>query len=947
MTKMKNLGNALKLAALATASALTFPGAADAAGPIRPFYGNIRPFYGNIRPFYGNIRPFYGNIRPFWGNIRPFWGETGAFYGDLSTFWATSNPVVGTGAPDYRLVGDFWTVNGATWDRAFNNLYNSSSPNYAAGLADVNSVIANSRSFWGDAVRARTGKSFDEGFLNPFLAAHGLDMNNPGSFATLDRDEAAYLFIEYYDALMDYTGTDHVDHWMKTVNWTPALTRTQGSGADSVVGILDQTLTGDAVTSYVTQFTGSSTFSDGHGNAVASLIVGAHDGRGTMGIAPNAQVIGYNPFDADGTADWNDITLGIRRLKASGASVVNVSLGVPGKTFDPGWNGVFANLATTLTLKNTVFVIAAGNEGVSQTGKINWMVTNPAILLVGSVGLDERISNFSNRPGSACLSLLGLVCTTYLKDRFLVAPGEVVLVSDGHGGVTRMSGTSFAAPLVSGAITLLHDRWPWLANYPNETANIILESAKDLGAPGVDEVYGHGLLDVEASQSPLDFNDLQWFSVSNGKVVMKTRQAVISSYKEANTPPYVARDAYYYAFEPLGLLTKRDFAIPLTNKLIGQNVTTYMGAQEQFQAYLLARMGAWVQTQTHSGRFANAGGGFFTATTKVANPWGADLTLSVAPRARHEGFRDEAPGYTSAFRLTADRGALTFGFGDGAAALTSQPGFTTAADYDAEKGGANPLLGFASGGAYAGASFDLAKNLTFSAATLARSEERDTRLLPGLGVVGNGAARYAADAQVMSLAWKPSAELTFSAGWTHLTEATGLLGVQSLDPSDLAHGSTTDGYSLGVAWQPSANLSFAASGTLGRTRAADASTQALTVAKGGLTTSAFEVAATASNLFAKGDRARLALSQPLYIERGALQIQQVEVIDRSTGELGIATSRHAISDARTLAAEALYGLPMDSGRGDLTFFGRAETTVSGAQAKPAEYIAGARYRIGF
>lgn len=56
---------------------------------------------------------------------------------------------------------------------------------------------------------------------------------------------------------------------------------------------------------------------------------------------------------------------------------------------------------------------------------------------------------------------------------------------------------------MSGAIALLHDRWPWLAQHPDATTDIILKSARDLGAPGVDPVYGAGLLDVTASQSGL------------------------------------------------------------------------------------------------------------------------------------------------------------------------------------------------------------------------------------------------------------------------------------------------------------------------------------------------------------------------------------------------------------------------------------------------------------
>lgn len=73
-------------------------------------------------------------------------------------------------------------------------------------------------------------------------------------------------------------------------------------------------------------------------------------------------------------------------------------------------------------------------------------------------------------------------------NRFIVAPGEMILVSDGQGGVTRYSGISFAAPLVAGTVSLIQDRWPWLTDHPKDVTNIIFKSAKDLGAPGIDPV---------------------------------------------------------------------------------------------------------------------------------------------------------------------------------------------------------------------------------------------------------------------------------------------------------------------------------------------------------------------------------------------------------------------------------------------------------------------------
>ena len=926
---------------MVTASALALPAiaTAQAVGPVKPMYGNLKPFYGNLKPFYGNLKPFYGNLKPFWGNLKPFWGDTGAFYGDLKTFWAVDNPVVGTGAPEYVKVGEYWTSAGTTWDSIFQN-WDATPGNYTATSSSLNTMVDDARRFWGASVQAKTGKSFDEGFANKILAAYGIDLKDPNSLSRLDQSQRAYFFLEWYDGLMNFTGTDHVDHWMKTINWSPALAASLPRPFGLAIGVLDQTLsTTEFAPGQVTQFNGTSTFSDGHGAAVASLLVGAHDGQGVMGMVPRARVFAYNPFDATGTANWADVTAGVRMLKYNNAGVVNMSLGVPGMTFDPGWNTVFGNLSPTI-LKNTVFVLAAGNEGVTQTQDVEWARVSPAVILVGSVDLDGAISNFSNRPGEACMATLGLYCLPgqKLKDHFIVAPGELILVSDGQGGVTRHIGTSLAAPLVTGAVALLHQRWPWLKNFPLETAEVIFESAKDLGAPGVDGVYGHGLLDVEASQSPLNFNNLVWYTVQNGQKKLQTQNGVLQTFQAEKQKAFSTDGIYFYAFEMIGL-AQRDFAIPLSQKLVGQDVTTN-GGRMQLQSYLRTRMDTWA-----TGKLGYAGpNSFASATMAVPNAWGADMTVSIAPRAAREGFRDEGPAYQSRLNITGERSSVMVGFGDGAPALMAQTGFHQASSYDVEQGGANALLGLASGGLYASYSYSLSDKLRVSAGGMRRDEERDRRLLPALGYDGNGAQAYTADAAHMSLAYTPVKGLTLSGAYTRLHEASGLLGVQSFDPADFRKGSTTDGYSVGLNWAASDKLSLMAAGTVGKTRQGGAG-QALSVDRGGLTTSSFELGVMRSDLFAAGDRVQFSVSQPMFVETGRLNVATVQVVDRETGELGVVNQSLDIAGKRRLAGEALYLRPLDGGREDVSFFGRVESQVE--STSNTSYIAGARYRLAF
>ena len=382
-------------------------------GNLLPFYGNIAPFYGNLTPFYGNLLPFYGNLTPFYGNIAPFWGDISPFYGNIAPFWGDIKPfdgpmIAGTVAPTFASTTKFWTDIKPVWDDTSTFWSTAKSSPTAANLSTlsskINNIISLSDTQFGTAVTAKTGKSFSAGFAQPLLTKYGINLADTSSLTKLSEADRAMFFLDWYDNLMNYSGVDHVDHWMGTVHWSPALTQQQGNG-DVTIGLLDFTVVGDTdVLNNIVSYGGISKFSNGHGAAVASLIVDSQDGVGIMGIAPKSKVVAYNPFDATGTAGWADIKTGIESLVANKASIVNMSLGVPGYTFHPDWKGVFTDSSVQAKVRDTVFVVAAGNEGVTQTQNVAWDVKNPQLIIVGSVGLDQTISNRSEerRVGKEC-----------------------------------------------------------------------------------------------------------------------------------------------------------------------------------------------------------------------------------------------------------------------------------------------------------------------------------------------------------------------------------------------------------------------------------------------------------------------------------------------------------------------------------------------------------------
>lgn len=250
---------------------------------------------------------------------------------------------------------------------------------------------------------------------------------------------------------------------------------------------------------------------DGHGTHVAGVIGAARDGRGMHGIAPEVDLLPVRVFDGEGIATNFSLGNGLRYVIGSPAFVLNLSLGAQRPQDAYVESAILDNIHD-----GKLVVVAAGNGGGRNP---TWPAryakepsVNGQIIVVGAVDEQNELTTFSNRAGD-------------VADWYIVAPGVDLMstYNNSASGYGYMSGTSMAAPIVSGAAALLKSRWPALS--AEQTAQILFRTATDLGEPGVDRMYGWGLLNVEKAMQPIGGLGLL---TDNGRIPLSQAQAQLS-----------------------------------------------------------------------------------------------------------------------------------------------------------------------------------------------------------------------------------------------------------------------------------------------------------------------------------------------------------------------------------------------------------------------------------
>jgi subtilisin family serine protease len=198
----------------------------------------------------------------------------------------------------------------------------------------------------------------------------------------------------------------------------------------------------------------------GHGTHVAGAIAAENNNIGITGVAPDAQIMPVRAVGSQGTGSIANIVRGIRYAADNGADVINLSLGT--QMPSPLSSNMFQSAINYASDRGAVTVMAAGNSG----GHSPTLPANLAVqqgIAVGATDNQGNLADFSNRAGAVSLD-------------YLAAPGVAIYSTLPNDNFGSFSGTSMAAPHVSGAAALIQSANPHLT--PTQVEDLLTETAR-------------------------------------------------------------------------------------------------------------------------------------------------------------------------------------------------------------------------------------------------------------------------------------------------------------------------------------------------------------------------------------------------------------------------------------------------------------------------------------
>ena len=211
---------------------------------------------------------------------------------------------------------------------------------------------------------------------------------------------------------------------------------------------------------------------NGHGSHVAGTVAGIDNTIGVIGVAPSANLYGIKVLNRSGRGTTSDIIEGMQWAIDHDLDVINMSLGTS------SYVAAYEDATNKVLAAGVIMVCSAGNSGPAEN-TVGYPAAFEGVIAVAATDSADVIASFSSRGPQVDVA----------------APGVSIFSTTKSGGYTTMSGTSMAAPHVTGTVALMlgsadpNGDGTWT---PLEAELKLETTALDLGAIGDDIAYGWG-----------------------------------------------------------------------------------------------------------------------------------------------------------------------------------------------------------------------------------------------------------------------------------------------------------------------------------------------------------------------------------------------------------------------------------------------------------------------
>lgn len=598
-------------------------------------------------------------------------------------------------------------------------------------------------------------------------------------------------------------------------------------------------------------FTPSARDEIGHGTHVAGIIAAGANGFGALGVAPRATILPVSIAEWDGTVDTAALGRGLR-WAADRAPIINASLAGP---------KIAEGAVRYAVDKGALLVAAAANyDGANplypaRYAKEAW--AKRRIIVVGAVDKYGNLWSDSNRAGDT-------------RQFFVVAPGVSISSTEGSGYAIR-TGTSQATPVVSGVAALIKSYWPKLK--AEEIASIIFRTATDLGKPGVDEVYGWGMVNAERALRPVGAVKLSSQGGQQarlGALGLKAPAAAGVALKRQSLSA-IAHDEFArgFQYDLSGAVTTE--ASPVLMSAL-HDAGRQSGVVEQVLSdgsrytavvHQPTRLHASAGADTPSG--ASLGGFSWVMRTAQGTEWAVGA----------QGFAHDFFGAAS--ELAPTRG---------------------------DTAGINPMFQLVPGHSHLGYAAGIGEGWKLKTGVLT------TALSDRFGDIQNEPTRTLKSSLMLGSLTKTidSAAVSLSVG--QLAETDALLGSRNGEGLRIEGSPNTRFAALEGAWQMSRNWAAYANFTVALTAAHRNSANSLIAGNTALRADAYTLGLVRADAWKKGDRVGLQVSQPLRFNQGGMDFALPQAEDEA-GTVQFGEQRASLTPAgRELRAQVQYDAPV-------------------------------------